>query len=584
MELSDEAAVERCLKGDRDAFSLLVEKYQNAVYGLCYHIVGDFTDAQDLTQEAFVRAYLDLAKIRDLSKFASWLYRLTVNVCRMWLRQRKREDNLSVEAFARTGELPGEGESPAEHAENEELRLSIAKAIGSLSEKNRLAATLYYIDGLSHKEIGNFLDLSSSAVKSRLHRARKQLREELISMIEEEFGKHKLPGDFSEKVVQEVEVKSVLVEEIAGEYCGLAALVLQSKADEKQLLVIFDSLREGYRVAQELRRIELARRVTKGPSLGSRMLGLMARVLEEFGMEVVRVVVTDLKREILDARKAIQARITIQSDGILKEIDCKEIGCRPSHAIALALRTGAPIFVAKSVLSKHSVEEVPWDTKFADQDATYVLLEPEGVTLTFHRVSEEKQPPAKLVELSVYGVLEDFRLRKTEYENYEKFRTTVEYEGFRLLPLLKIDPKFQGDLDSGNFPEELRRELESNNVLLSHNISSRGISSFTPLLFSVDLKFKTDLDNCDIPEELRQEFGENGFPLSNNIRFVAQRQKGEWLIEDGEKPYRIKESAYSLHVYTLQHKEWSIRDEDNGREYFVTKVVDGLDFYSIPAH
>ena len=100
----------------------------------------------------------------------------------------------------------------------------------------------------------------------------------------------------------------------------------------------------------------------------------------------------------------------------------------------------------------------------------------------------------------------------------------------------------------------------------------------------MDLKFKADLDNCDIPEELRQEFGENGFPLSSNIRFVAQRQKGEWLIEDGEKPYRIKESEYSLHVYTLQHKEWSIRDEDNGREYFVTKVVDGLDFYSIPAH
>jgi hypothetical protein len=284
----------------------------------------------------------------------------------------------------------------------------------------------------------------------------------------------------------------------------------------------------------------------------------------------------------LDAR-AIQARITIQRDGILKEIDCKEIGCRPTHAIALALRTGAPIFVAKSVLSEHSVKEVPWDTKFAVGGVTHVLPEPEGVRLTFRRVSEEKQPPAKLVEMSVYGVREDFRLKKTEYGNYEKFRVTVEYAGSPLLPLLKIDPKFQSELDSGNFSEELRRELESSNVLLSHNISSHGISSFTPLLFSVDLKFKTDLDNCDIPEELRQEFGENGFPLSSNIRFIAQQAKGEWLIEDGEKPYRIKESAYSLHVYTLQHKEWSIRDEDNDREYFVTKVVDGLDFYSIPA-
>lgn len=143
MGLSDEAAIKQCLEGDRDAFCLLVEKYQNAVYGLCYHMVGNFADAQDLTQEAFVRAYLDLAKIREPSKFASWLNRLTVNVCRMWLRERKGLDNLPLEATVPIGEWFRDGSSPAEHAENEELRLTINVAISSLSEKNQLAVALY---------------------------------------------------------------------------------------------------------------------------------------------------------------------------------------------------------------------------------------------------------------------------------------------------------------------------------------------------------------------------------------------------------------------------------------------------------
>jgi len=200
MGLSDEAAVRQCLVGDINAFCLLVEKYQNAVYGLCYHMVGNFADAQDLTQEAFIRAYLDLAKIREPSKFASWLNRLTVNVCRIWLRKRKGLGNLPLETAASMGEWSGGSGSPAEHVENEELRLTINAAIDSLSEKNQLTVTLYYMDGLSYAEIGNFLSLSQSAVKSRLHRAREQLREGLISMVEDCFSEHKLPEDFPERI------------------------------------------------------------------------------------------------------------------------------------------------------------------------------------------------------------------------------------------------------------------------------------------------------------------------------------------------------------------------------------------------
>lgn len=204
MKLSDEAVIRRCLEGDRNAFGLLVAKYQGAVYGLCYHMVGNFADAQDLAQEAFIKAYLDLARIREPARFASWLHRITVNTCNMWLRSMKRVAALPLESIAQVWTEHGNYSSPTEYIQAEEARVSIKEALASLSEKNRLVVTLYYMDGLSCGDIGDFLSLSESAVKNRLLRARKQLREELISMAKDDFDKHKLPKDFAEKAIQEV--------------------------------------------------------------------------------------------------------------------------------------------------------------------------------------------------------------------------------------------------------------------------------------------------------------------------------------------------------------------------------------------
>jgi RNA polymerase sigma factor (sigma-70 family) len=200
MRSSDDAIVKRCLEGDVNAFSLLVERYQNVVYGLSYHMIGNFADAQDLTQESFIKAYITLSRIKDPAKFASWLYRITVNACNNWLRDRKGADDLPLEAVAQTGAAYSSTRSPEEHAEAEELCISVREAIAALSERNRLTVTLYYMDGLSYAEIGSFLSLSQSAVKSRLHRAREQLKEGLISMVEDCFSEHKLPEDFPERI------------------------------------------------------------------------------------------------------------------------------------------------------------------------------------------------------------------------------------------------------------------------------------------------------------------------------------------------------------------------------------------------
>ena len=81
MNTQDTELVLRALQGDKKAFGELVDKHQGVVYGLCFHLVGNFADAQDLAQEAFVQAYLDLHQLREPDKFANWLYRVTMNVC-----------------------------------------------------------------------------------------------------------------------------------------------------------------------------------------------------------------------------------------------------------------------------------------------------------------------------------------------------------------------------------------------------------------------------------------------------------------------------------------------------------------------
>ena len=85
MQISDEELVQRCKDGDREAFNTLIKRYQHAVYGLCYHFAGDFADAQDLTQETFVRVYLNLHQIQNVSKFPAWIRQIATNVCQRWL-------------------------------------------------------------------------------------------------------------------------------------------------------------------------------------------------------------------------------------------------------------------------------------------------------------------------------------------------------------------------------------------------------------------------------------------------------------------------------------------------------------------
>lgn len=213
MKLADKELVEKTLSGDKNAFEALVVKYQDIVYGLAFHNLGNFADAEDVTQESFLKAYTNLPTLRDKSKFAPWLRTITQNLCKMWLRSRKQNilsfeitfsEEMPIDIF--TIEQPL---TPEESYEAKVMRESVMKAINSLPEKNRLMITLFYLDGQSYQDIAQFLGLSTTAVQSQLQRTRKQLKARLSSMAKEMFESHKLPDDFSRKVLAETNVLTV---------------------------------------------------------------------------------------------------------------------------------------------------------------------------------------------------------------------------------------------------------------------------------------------------------------------------------------------------------------------------------------
>ena len=202
---TDEELVQEVLQGHRESFGELVRRYQGMVFGLAYHLLGHATDAQDAAQQSFIAAYQKLDRLIHPEKFAAWLQRITVNECRIW--QRGRRDLIAWEELS--PDLPSPAASPSEAAEREELRQRVRQAIGRLPEAQRLAVTLYYLDGLSYQEVARFLDVPVSAIKSRLHRARNQLKEELMDMVSEVLQEQKPGEGFAEAVRQAVPVRIV---------------------------------------------------------------------------------------------------------------------------------------------------------------------------------------------------------------------------------------------------------------------------------------------------------------------------------------------------------------------------------------
>ena len=180
--MDEKALVQRAIGGDSAAFGTLVERYQQQVFNLALRMVGSRADAEDLAQEAFIRAWRALPSFHQSAQFSTWLYRLTSNICIDFLRSRGRKPtvSLTVEGDDEESEeldVADERYDPEENFQRAELQRAVQRGLNTLPEEFRTILILRELEGLSYAEIGEMLHLEEGTVKSRLFRARSRLCE-----------------------------------------------------------------------------------------------------------------------------------------------------------------------------------------------------------------------------------------------------------------------------------------------------------------------------------------------------------------------------------------------------------------------
>jgi RNA polymerase sigma-70 factor (ECF subfamily) len=183
MTLTDEELVARAKAGDLDSFNQLVSRWERPIYALAYRTLGREEDARDVVQEAFLRAYRGLKGFKGEAKFSSWLYRITLNLCRDWSRRERRAPIVQVPAGTDPVELADERVQTSESVEDlvarREMSDAVAKAMAELPEEQRTAIMLKEYHGLTFQEIAGMLDCPLSTVKTRLYQGLSVLRRRL---------------------------------------------------------------------------------------------------------------------------------------------------------------------------------------------------------------------------------------------------------------------------------------------------------------------------------------------------------------------------------------------------------------------
>lgn len=190
MDASDIEIINQCLAGDMNAFETLIERYKKIIYNTALRMMGNKEEAEDVSQEAFIRIYNSLAKYNPEYKFTTWALKITTNLCLDNLRKRKGETVPIDEGF----DIKDGRDTPEEEYIRKENQRLVQSAINKLPGKYKEFLVLFHQRNLSYQEIMDITGESLTIVKNRLYRARQMLKEELINM-EKERGKYAVQGN-----------------------------------------------------------------------------------------------------------------------------------------------------------------------------------------------------------------------------------------------------------------------------------------------------------------------------------------------------------------------------------------------------
>ena len=204
---SDVQLIQKILSGDEAAFSVLVEKYQKSVHALAWRKVGDFHDAEEITQDTFLQVYKKLSTLKDPYKFSGWLYVIANRLCIDWIRK----NNLAIQSLEDTPVEDIEKASYTHHvseqsetAISEHRREIVKKLLSKLPESERTVMTLHYLGEMTVKEISRFLGVSVSAIHNRLYRARKRLQAQEASLVQEVLSSVQIPASVKQNIMRRV--------------------------------------------------------------------------------------------------------------------------------------------------------------------------------------------------------------------------------------------------------------------------------------------------------------------------------------------------------------------------------------------
>lgn len=321
----------RC--GQKEAFGELVERYQPMVRRLAYGVRAQEDWVQEVTQEAFLAAYLSLDQLREPERFRAWLYSIVLNVARTLLKERA-QNTLSLETLL--GGISGEllllsavaYSDPQAVVEEQELHCLLLRAVQALSPRERAATLLFYYEQLSLQEIATLLDISVTAVKSRLFKARDHLRQHLQPILQVAPRASKPTG--RKRTMIPVVIETVRQRPQTDQH----VVILRDDAGQRYLPIWIGRM-EALIITLGLTGMTPPRPLPAH---------FLANMLRASGVQLEEVRIEALKSGIYYAVARIR-----------NGEQTSEIDARPSDVLGLAVLLGSPIFVAEEVLAHHGM-------------------------------------------------------------------------------------------------------------------------------------------------------------------------------------------------------------------------------------